>query len=180
MSRIIKLIIEGGVVLIIWGGFLTHYIINYISINQKKEDYVETTATVVDYSYNYEEFSANIVEYEVDGKTYNKTSDSYSYIQTPLGTGIKIYYNPDDPNDAIWATEGGNIIVIIVNGIFLIAVLSVLIRTINKAYKMKKEERDNLIKQSMQNNQYTQNNQNVQTNPNNQQIEEINLSDINK
>ena len=179
MNRIIKQIIGGVATLVVGVIFLSVFTVSFVSNNQKKENYVETTATVVDHLYNDEGLSAYIVEYEVDGRKYNKASNSYSSIFTPLGTGIKIYYNEDNPNDAVWGTDINNIIFIIIGIVFTLVGLVFFINSF-KAYKAKVEERDNLIKQSMQNNQDTQNNQNVQTNPNNQQIEEINLSDINK
>ena len=69
-----------------------------------------------------------IVEYEVDGRKYRKESNDYSTVYRSIGDQVLIQYNPNNPSDAIWKNDNGNIIVPIVAGLFVIAGIIVVVR----------------------------------------------------
>ena len=110
-------------------------IYSFISIknhDEKAKTYIESNSVVVDYNYdvneNGDELRAIIVEYEVDGRKYRKESNDYSTVYRSIGDRVLIQYNPNNPSDAIWKNDNGNIIVPIVAGLFVIAGIIVVVR----------------------------------------------------
>lgn len=77
---------------------------------KKLGKFIKTDAVVVGYEERRETDSdghrktlyAEIVEYEIDGKTYTATSSSASTSPKSKGATIKIAYNPDNPNECIF------------------------------------------------------------------------------
>ena len=128
---------------------------NYMLAQQiKANSYMPTKAVVVDYVLRNEikdiDHSSttiptyyDIVEYEVDGKTYRKGCDTPSSSYTPpdnIGNVITVYVNRNNPNDVIFknATHISLIIVlyvVCVSGFIIIAFLLYKAHTINKTLK---------------------------------------------
>ena len=105
--------------------------------NEKNETFVETTSRVVDYKYNDEGLQAIVVEYVVDGQTYQKVSNSYSNMPKSIGTEVSIKYNPNNPQDAIWTLDSTNIILPIVGVVFTLVGVIVVISSIKNGKKQK-------------------------------------------
>lgn len=105
--------------------------------NEKNETFVETTSRVVDYKYNDEGLQAIVVEYVVDGQTYQKVSNSYSNMSKSIGTEVSIKYNPNNPQDAIWTLDSTNIILPIVGVVFTLVGVIVVISSIKNGKKPK-------------------------------------------
>lgn len=105
--------------------------------NEKNETFVETTSRVVDYKYNDERLQAIVVEYVVDGQTYQKVSNSYSNMPKSIGTEVSIRYNPNNPQEAIWTSDSTNIVLPIVGVVFILAGVIVVISSIKNGKKQK-------------------------------------------
>lgn len=105
--------------------------------NEKNETFVETTSRVVDYKYNDERLQAIVVEYVVDGQTYQKVSNSYSNMPKSIGTEVSIRYNPNNPQDAIWTSDSTNIVLPIIGVVFILAGVIVVISSIKNGKKQK-------------------------------------------
>lgn len=105
--------------------------------NEKNETFVETTSRVVDYKYNDERLQAIVVEYVVDGQTYQKVSNSYSNMPKSIGTKVSIRYNPNNPQDAIWTSDSTNIVLPIIGVVFILAGVIVVIYSIKNGKKQK-------------------------------------------
>ena len=103
--------------------------------DEKNASYIETTAYVVDYNYNDDGLQAIVVEYEVDGETYTKASNTYSSMAKTLGTAVQIKYNPDLPKDAIWVNDSNNIVMPIFGGVFSLSGLFIMVQ----GFKRKKQ-----------------------------------------
>ena len=93
----------------------------------KAQSYVPTQAVVVDYavwedsdgddSYSY------VVEYEFDGVTYRKTSDtsvSLKHALNDTGKIITVYVNPDNPKDVVFRNSTHILLIVVCLGIPLI------------------------------------------------------------
>ena len=123
-----------------WQGVLFGLIFAVSSIktyNEKNETFVETTSRVVDYKYNDERLQAIVVEYVVDGQTYQKVSNSYSNMPKSIGTEVSIRYNPNNPQDAIWTSDSTNIVLPIIGVVFILAGVIVVIYSIKNGKKQK-------------------------------------------
>ena len=105
--------------------------------NEKNETFVETTSRVVDYKYNDERLQAIVVEYVVDGQTYQKVSNSYSNMPKSIGTEVSIRYNPNNQQEAIWTSDSTNIVLPIVGVVFILAGVIVVISSIKNGKKQK-------------------------------------------
>ena len=125
------------------GIFTVHKINDY---KEHNKTYTEIVSKVVNYKYNDEHtLRAIIIEYEVDGTTYQKASNTYSKFPKKIGTEVKIKYNPSNPKEMIWSNDSDNIVLPIVSvaitliGVFLIALgikipkdVEVVVSTANK------------------------------------------------
>ena len=115
--------------------------------NEKNETFVETTSRVVDYKYNDERLQAIVVEYVVDGQTYQKVSNSYSNMPKSIGTEVSIKYNPNNPQDAIWTSDSTNIVLPIFGAVFTLVGVIVVISSITKG-KTQKMIEDQAVEQT--------------------------------
>lgn len=110
----------------------------------KAQSYVPTQAVVVDYavwedsdgddSYSY------VVEYEFDGETYRKTSDTSVSLKHALndrGKVITVYVNPDNPKDVVFRNSTHFILITACLGIPLIGYV-IIAFVLRKAYRTKK------------------------------------------
>lgn len=134
-----QILIVGAILLIIGIGLI---ILSYNTIttyNEKNKTYVETTAQVVDYAYDSEGLQAIIVEYQVNSKSYRKTSNSYSNMPSSIGTTVSIKYNPNNPQDAIWTTDSTNIVLPIV------AVVITLVGILAVIFSLKSKKKEDVI-----------------------------------
>ena len=93
---------------------------NIKTYNEKKATFTEATAKVIDYAHDDEGLQAIIVEYNINGVTYKKQSNVYSNMPKSIGTEVGIYYNPNNPADAIWKNDSTNIIMPLLGGIFTV------------------------------------------------------------
>lgn len=118
------------------------------SYNEKNKTYIETNSVVVGYDYDDEGLQAIIVEYKVNGRSYTKTSNSYSNMPKERGTKVKIKYNPNKPKDAIWVKDSTNIILPIISGLFILIGLVV---TIFGFIRIKKEKENSIIESNLSN-----------------------------
>ena len=103
--------------------------------NEKNATFIETTSTVVDYKYNDDGLQAIIVEYVVDGQTYQKISNSYSNMPKSIGTEVSVKYNPNNPKDAIWTSDSSNIILPIFGAVFTLVGVFVVISSVKNGKK---------------------------------------------
>lgn len=127
-----------GLIFVIVGIALLCFAVSSIkTYNEKNETFVETTSRVVDYKYNDEGLQAIVVEYVVDGQTYQKVSNSYSNMPKSIGTEVSIKYNPNNPQDAIWTSDSTNIILPIVGVVFTLSGVIVVISSIKNGKKQK-------------------------------------------
>ena len=117
-------VIFGIIFALIGVGLIIFSFINIKNYNEKNKTFIEVNATVIDYKDTYDEdgdlLRAIIVEYEVDGTNYRKTSSSSTTNPETLGSTVKVKYNPNDPKDIIWPNDTSNIILPIVGGVFTI------------------------------------------------------------
>lgn len=120
-----------GLAFIIMGiGLLVVAVMQMDKINNKKETYIETTATVVAYAHNTNDLEAIIVEYQVDGNSYRKQSNTYSIMPKAKGAKVQVKYNPNDPSDAIFVHDSSNIVFPLVGIVFILAGIFAFIRGI--------------------------------------------------
>ena len=155
------------------------------SYNKKNETFVETTSKVVDYRYDDDGLQAIVVEYVVDGRTYQKVSNSYSNMPKSIGTEVSVKYNPDNPQDAIWTSDSSNIILPIVGFIFTLVGIIVVIFSIKNGKNQRMIEDQaveqpnglyhNIDVQSQMNN-FNHQNSNVDVNNSNSQNNNINTN----
>lgn len=110
-----------GFALIVWG------IINIVTRSKKKKAYTLTEGKVIDYAVNRSDDGSYtygiIAEYIVDGISYTINPTSYSNLtraKHPLGSQVKVRYNPENPADAIFDKDGSSIGVLIGGIIFFI------------------------------------------------------------
>ncbi len=127
-------ILVGLIILIVGICLLVFSISNIKSYNEKNKTYIETVSKVVDYQYNSEREKAAVVEYEVNGVTYEATHNTYSKNPIPRGSKIKLKYNPNDPNDVIWVNDTSNVLFPIVGGLFTLIGLVVTISNIKNKF----------------------------------------------
>lgn len=136
-----------GLIFAIIGIVLLCFAISSIkTYNEKNKTYIETISKVVDYKYDDEGLQAIVVEYVVDGQTYQKISNSYSNMPKSIGTEVSVKYNPNNPRDAIWTSDSTNIILPIVGVVFtLIGVLVVVSSIKNGKKQITVEEQTNRL-----------------------------------
>ena len=110
MNKFLPLL--AGIIFIAGGIFI------YIhSEHLKKVCTTSTQATIVDFKQEIDDESNNvsyfpIIEYEVNGKKYNKThSTSDSMHKYSVGQKINILYNPDNPDEYYIEGDGSDNIV---------------------------------------------------------------------
>lgn len=122
-----------GLLFVIVGVGLGIFAANSISsYNEKDSAFVETVAEVIQYKYNSDGLRAIVVEYEVDGNTYTKVSNSYSSSPKSIGTEVGIKYDPINPSDAIWSSDSTNVIMPIFSIIFITAGIFVIVLAVKK------------------------------------------------
>ena len=127
-----------GLIFTIIGIALLWFAVSSIkTYNEKNETFIETTSTVVDYKYNDDGLQAIIVEYVVDGQTYQKISNSYSNMPKSIGTEVSVKYNPNNPKDAIWTSDSNNIVLPIFGAVFTLVGVLVVISSIKNGKKQK-------------------------------------------
>lgn len=137
-----------GLIFVIVGIALLCFAVSSIkTYNEKNETFVETTSKVVDYKYNDEGLQAIVVEYIVNGQTYQKVSNSYSNMPKSIGTEISVKYNPNNPQDAIWTSDSTNIILPIFGAVFTLVGVIVIISSIKKG-KTQKMIEDQAVEQT--------------------------------
>lgn len=117
------------------------------SYNEKNETFIETSSKVIDYKYNDDGLKAIVVEYVVDGQTYQKISNSYSNMPKGIGTEVSVKYNPNNPKDAIWTSDSTNAILPIVGILFTLVGVIVIIFSVKNGKKQKQLE-EQTFKQS--------------------------------
>lgn len=69
--------------------------------NTKNEVFIETTSKVISCNRNEHGLKSIVVEYVVDGKTYQKESKSYFNSSRNIGTEVLLKYNPKNPKESI-------------------------------------------------------------------------------
>lgn len=124
-----------GVIIVFIGVFMLTFSISSIkSYNDKSKTYIETVSKVVDYKYSGDQERTPIVEYEVNGIRYEKTHNTSSANPLPLGTQVRLKYNPNDPTDAIWVNDASNIFLPIAGSVFTLIGLVVTIGSIKEQF----------------------------------------------
>ena len=109
-----------GFALIVWG------IINLVTRFKKKKTFILTDGKVVDYVVRRDSDGVAtygiIAEYEVDGVSYTIEPHFYSTgtkRKHPIGSLVKVCYNPEDPADSIYEIDSNSIMVLIGGIIFM-------------------------------------------------------------
>lgn len=114
-----------GIILIIIGIGISYYSIGIIKqANEKQKTYIETTAVVVGYEDCDLEDSIGqsfIAEYKVDRNTYRIKENACSNTPRGLNSEVKIKYNPNDPNDAVFSNDISHYIITLVGIVFIIS-----------------------------------------------------------
>ena len=137
-----------GLIFVIVGIALLCFAVSSIkTYNEKNETFVETTSKIVDYKYNDEGLQAIVVEYVVNGQTYQKVSNSYSNMPKSIGTEVSVKYNPNNPQDAIWTSDSTNIVLPIFGAVFTLVGVIVVISSIKKG-KTQKMIEDQAVEQT--------------------------------
>ena len=117
-----------SLVFIVIGFSLVWAIINIISRSKKKKTFTLIDGKVVDYAVSRNSDGPDsyriIAEYIVDGVSYLINPTSYSgttRAKHPIGSIVKVRYNPENPADAIFDKDGGSVLMLIVGIAFFIA-----------------------------------------------------------
>ena len=101
--------IIGIVFLVIGLIVLTISLVTLGTFFSKYVTYKETEGKAVDYKYNYKDngvqLGTDVIEYVVGDKTYKRPSNHYVRYPEPIGTVVKIKYNPKKPTDIIFLGE---------------------------------------------------------------------------
>lgn len=99
------LIFAIGVGLCIWG------LTDINKINYFKEHGVDVVGKVVDYDRSTDEDDDDIYyaiyEYYVDGNNYTVKASDYTYSKPSMGAKHVVYYNPENPSEAMTDLKGG-------------------------------------------------------------------------
>lgn len=134
-----------GLIFVVVGIVLLYFAISSIkTYNEKSKTFIEITSTIVDYKYNDEGLQAIVVEYVVDGETYQKISNTYTNMPKSIGTEVPIKYNPNNPKDAIWVSDSNNIVLPIVGVAFtLVGIFFIVLTVKNEKKKKTIEEQTN-------------------------------------
>ena len=107
-NKSLILYIIGVLMLFVGLAVTTASTILIISHNIKSKEYKDTTAVVVGYDKKDNGLRAIIVEYSVDEKFYQITSNHYSKDPEKLDTELKIKYNPKNHGEIIWIDNNRN------------------------------------------------------------------------
>ena len=116
------------------------------NLENKYGDWIRVQGRVVDYEEEYKRGSENdyhwyyseIVEYEVNGKSYRKTSQSSSNIRPTIGKTREVAYNPDNVQESVLLSTDKKPVVIILysmGGIFTVVGVLGLITKIKEKVK---------------------------------------------
>ncbi len=125
-------IFMGLICFLIGAGLLWLSANNIIEYRKKNNEFTPITSTVVDYNYNDDGLKAIIVEYSVKGKSYRKTSGTYSTMPQSVGSSVELKYNQNDPQDSIWVNDSTNMILPLVGGLFAVIGVFIVISSIKK------------------------------------------------
>lgn len=127
-----------GLIFVVVGIVLLYFAISSIkTYNEKSKTFIEITSTIVDYKYNDEGLQAIVVEYVVDGETYQKISNTYTNMPKSIGTEVPIKYNPNNPKDAIWVSDSNNIVLPIAGVAFTLVGIFFIVLTVKNEKKQK-------------------------------------------
>ena len=167
-----------GLIFVVVGIVLLYFAISSIkTYNEKSKTFIEITSTIVDYKYNDEGLQAIVVEYVVDGETYQKISNTYTNMPKSIGTEVPIKYNPNNPKDAIWVSDSNNIVLPIAGVAFTLVGIFFIVLTVKNEKKKKiiEEQTNELytntnIQPQPQMNNLNQPNSNVDLNNHNNNI----------
>lgn len=134
------LVIIVGILLLFFG------IKSVKTYKENKENYIETTATVIDYYYPglSDEGAQIVVEYEVNSQKYTAKSNYKTTSPKSIGEKITILYNPSKPEEAIFP-GGSNYIIVSVGAVFTLVGLLLLYKTFdlkNKSNNIKYDQTD--------------------------------------
>lgn len=134
-----------GLIFVVVGIVLLYFAISSIrTYNEKSKTFIEITSTIVDYKYNDEGLQAIVVEYVVDGETYQKISNTYTNMPKSIGTEVPIKYNPNNPKDATWVSDSNNIVLPIAGVAFtLVGIFFIVLTVKNEKKKKTIEEQTN-------------------------------------
>lgn len=128
--------IIAGTLLTLLGAFLLVFTL----FGSSPEDYyINTTATVINYTYDDNNLNSEVLEYTIDDTVYESSLNDYDDILLDIGSSISIMYNPDNPEDILpsdYSSDDTSIylfsLVFIVMGLLLIITS---IRRIKRSYK---------------------------------------------
>lgn len=128
---VLLLILAIGIGLSVWG------VLDINKINYYKDHGVDITGYVVDYDRSTDEDNDDIYyaiyEYKVDGVSYTVKDTDYSYSRPTKGEKHVVYYDPQNPAEAITDLEGGlGAILLVIGLIFGVLGLVIVIKAITK------------------------------------------------
>lgn len=107
-SKSFILNIIGVLMLFVGLAVTTASIVLIVSHNIKSKEYKDTTAVVIAYDKKDNGLRAIIIEYTVNEKFYQITSNHYTNKPEKLDTKIKIKYNPKNHGEIIWIDNNRN------------------------------------------------------------------------
>ena len=125
----------GVIALIIGIGICIYSVSNFKNTEFKKKNYVETTAYVVDFEQceldDNEYGTRYIAEYVVGNKKYRISENGCSSVSVKINSDVKVKYNPDNPNEAIFANDISHYIIPAVGIVFAICGIILIVKRNN-------------------------------------------------
>lgn len=121
-NKVIMAKILGGMFMFLMGALFLGVI---VFVSNKEKGYVETKGVVVDYfeKYDYEDnvyMYKEIVKYTVNGETYTVTGSASSTHPKKIGSVVKIEYDPNNPEKAVFGAKERNWIFGVVGTVLLL------------------------------------------------------------
>ena len=137
--------IIAGTLLTLLGAFLLVFTL----FGTSPEDYyINTTATVINYTYDDNNLNSEVLEYSVGDRLYESSLNDYDDTLLEIGTELSIMYNPDNPEDILpsdYKSDDTSMylfsLVFVIMGLLLIVTS---IRRFKRSYKMLNDFANNI------------------------------------
>lgn len=121
-------IVVGLIILLIGVGI---GIFTFLSYKQdlKQKDYLKIEATISDKKTDEDGFDTYTITYDVEGKTYTH-DDIFAIEDGEIGSSVKIYYNPNNPDEISWGDKSTGFVMPAMTIIFLLIGLLTIVSNI--------------------------------------------------
>lgn len=129
--------IIAGTLLTLLGTFL---LVATIFGSSFEDYYINTTATVINYTYDDNNLNSEVLEYTVDDTVYESSLNDYDDILLDIGSSVSIMYNPDNPEEILPSDyKSDDISLLLFSVVFILLGLLLIItsiRRIKRSYKI--------------------------------------------